>query len=221
MKVLRAFVSVVVSSTAAIIVAAGSTFLILGHQWQLVDAFNMGATHRVPYNSKQYHTSRVHSAPLTYTDGTYSSVTSVRVGTRRPNTRLSMSERSYDEETKPSINFPLVTQNLANQALIGFQIWTGGSGFRVLSQETHFGIGALILGIVGVIPLLALSRTLETSESPLVAGLNLSTNMAVLRLFGPTSQPILAFLVSLLMATSTGIVEETIFRGQCKFALPQ
>jgi len=132
-----------------------------------------------------------------------------------------MSERSYDEETKPSINFPLVTQNLANQALIGFQIWTGGSGFRVLSQETHFGTGALILGIVGVIPLLALSRTLETSESPLVAGLNLSTNMAVLRLFGPTSQPILAFLVSLLMATSTGIVEETIFRGQCKFTLPR
>jgi len=114
-----------------------------------------------------------------------------------------------------TINIPLVVRNLANQALLGSQIWTGGNGFTVLSEQTHFGTVALILGIVGVVPMLALSRVIETSESPFVSGLNLSTNMAVLRLFGPTSQPILAFFVSFLMAASTGIAEETLFRGQC------
>ena len=117
----------------------------------------------------------------------------------------------------PSINIPLVLQNVGNQALIGCQIWTGGAGFTVLSKEAHFGPGAIGFGIAGVIPMLALSRAIETSESPLVSGLNLSTNMAVLRLFGPTPQPISALLISLLIATSTGIVEETVFRGQGKF----
>ena len=113
-----------------------------------------------------------------------------------------MNEGSDGEETESSslfssapINIRLVVRNLANQALIGYGVWTGGTGFTVLSEEARFGPTVLILGIVGVIPMLAISRAIETSESPLVAGLNLSTNMAVLRLFGPTSQPILAFLV--------------------------
>ena len=87
----------------------------------------------------------------------------------------------------------------------------------VLSDQSLFGPVALILGIAGVIPMLALSRSIETSESPLVSGLNLSTNMAVLRLFGPTSQPIPAFVVSLFLSVTTGVVEETVFRGQGEF----
>ncbi|VEU43314.1 unnamed protein product [Pseudo-nitzschia multistriata] len=123
---------------------------------------------------------------------------------------------SFDEGST-SINYQLVLQNVANQALIGYQIWTGGTGFRLLSDQAHFGPGAIIFGVAGLIPLLQLSRAIETSESPFVSGLNLSTNMAVLRIFGPRKKPIMAFLVSLLLATSTGIVEETVFRGQ---ALP-
>ena len=224
MKVSSGFISVVVSSSAAIIVAAGSTFLILGYQWQIVNAFNMDTVRRVPSKSKPCHSPQVRSASLIDAGHIKASVASVRFATTRHNTLLFMSEQSDDEKTKSispttTVNFPLVTQNLANQALVGFQIWTGGRGFTVLSEETHIGIGALILGIVGVIPMLALSRAIETSESPIVLGLNLSTNMAVLRLFGSTSQPVVAFLVSLLMATSTGIVEETVFRGQCKFFL--
>ena len=125
-------------------------------------------------------------------------------------------EQSSSTNSSTSINFQLVLRNLANQALIGSQIWTGGDGLKLLSQEAHFGPSAILFGIAGLIPMLQLSRAIETSESPLVAGLNLSTNMAVLRLFGPTKKPISAFLVSLLLATSTGIVEETVFRGQGK-----
>ncbi len=203
----------------AVLLTAGSVFLILGHEWQSVDAFKMGTILRVPYKLEQRDCFRVPSLSTGSSDHVEHLVTPARLGSRRPNTMLRMNSQSEETtslSSPPSINFPLVTQNLANQALIGFQIWTGGSGFRVLSEESHFGVGAVLLGIVGAIPMLALSRAIETSESPLVSGLNLSTNMAVLRLFGPTSKPILAFLVSLLMATSTGIVEETVFRGQCK-----
>jgi len=118
---------------------------------------------------------------------------------------------------KATVNIPLVLQNLANQALIRCTIWSGGLGYNILSEEAHLGPNAIVFGIIGVIPMLALSRKIETSESVFVAGLNLSTNMAVLRLFGATPQPLLALLISLFVALSTGIVEETIFRGQ---ALP-
>lgn len=130
---------------------------------------------------------------------------------RRPISPLHM---SADEEVAPSINAPTILQNIASQALIGSTIWTGGAGYKVLSEQAHFDMIALSLGIIGVIPLITLSRFIETSESPLAAGLNLSTNMAVLRMFGSTPQPVSAFLVSLLMSSLTGIVEETTFRGQ-------
>lgn len=195
----RGFVAVCISSVSA---------AILGQHSQIVDAFKTNhVVQRVPWENEQCSDIKVHFL-----------TSRMRTGMGRPDALLSMSQGTDEEPTAlnsfPSINIPLITRNLANQALIGYPIWTGGSGFAVLSEETHFGAGALILGILGVIPMLALSRAIETSESPLVSGLNLSTNMAVLRLFGPTSQPILAFFASLLMAASTGIVEETIFRGQ-------
>ncbi len=204
-------------SIATIIGSASAA--ILGYQCQIVDAFKTNVIHRVPCEAKQYNDRRVHLSSPLYTDRTESSIVLTRVGTTRPNTLLFMSNGSDDIPTNssPAINIPLITRNLANQALLGSTIWTGGNGLTVLTEEARFGAGALVLGVLGVIPLLALSRAIETSESPLVSGLNLSTNMAVLRLFGPTSQPILAFFASLLMAASTGLVEETLFRGQCKF----
>lgn len=113
-----------------------------------------------------------------------------------------------------TVNIQLVLRNLANQLLLGSSIWTGGTGSIILAQEAHLGLAAVVFGIAGVVPMLALSRTIEVSESPYVAGLNLSTNMAVLRLFGPKPQPIKAFIITLIMSVSIGIVEETIFRGQ-------
>jgi membrane protease YdiL (CAAX protease family) len=68
--------------------------------------------------------------------------------------------------------------------------------------------------VAGLIPLLLLSRQIEKSDSYIVSGLNLSTNMAVLRLFGAKPQPILAGIASIAMAGLTGVVEETTFRGQ-------
>jgi membrane protease YdiL (CAAX protease family) len=119
-----------------------------------------------------------------------------------------------ENNDKFPINLGLIGQNIANQALIGSTIWTGGPGYQILTQGAHFGPFGVLLGIAGVVPLLALSRQIETSESYLVSGLNLSTNMAVLRLFGPTPQPVLALLVSALLAGLTGVVEEVTFRGQ-------
>lgn len=116
-------------------------------------------------------------------------------------------------DTQP-INFGLIGQNVANQALIGATIWTGGPGYQVLTDTANFGALGVLLGIIGVLPMLALSRQIENSESYLVSGLNLSTNMAVLRLFGPTPKPVLVLLLSALLAGLTGVVEEVTFRGQ-------
>lgn len=126
----------------------------------------------------------------------------------------STSKQPNIKESTPAVNFGLVGQNLANQALIGATIWTGGPGYQVLVDKADFGPLAIILGIVGVVPMLALSQAIEKSESYLVSGLNLSTNMAVLRLFGPTKKPVTAFALSALLASLTGVVEEVTFRGQ-------
>ncbi len=117
-------------------------------------------------------------------------------------------------EDNPSINLRLVGQNMANQALIGATIWTGGPGYQIWTNQADFGLIAIVLGIAGVVPMLASSQVIERSESYLVSGLNLSTNMAVLRLFGPTKKPVTAFALSVLLATLTAVVEEVTFRGQ-------
>jgi membrane protease YdiL (CAAX protease family) len=131
-------------------------------------------------------------------------------------TRLQM-QSSGDispEGQNAGINWKLVLQSAANQALIGSNIWTGGGGYEILTQKAQFGIFGVLLGVAGCVPLLALSRRIETSESYLVSGLNLSTNIAVLRLFGDTPKPISALLVSAFLSVLTGVVEETTFRGQ-------
>jgi membrane protease YdiL (CAAX protease family) len=119
------------------------------------------------------------------------------------------------------VNFSLVRQTLLNQALIGFTIWTGGYGAQVLVENAQFDTNALAFGIAGVVPLIIFSRFIERSEAPAVADLNLSTNMLVLRLFGDKPQPVVAFVVSALLAAVTGLVEETTFRGQVLPALAE
>jgi hypothetical protein len=233
MKAYKASKSAAICLSAAAIVAAGYP-LILGYHRQAVCALKVDAfaVHRVPYKYQQCQHRRVKLGSSTYVDqngySRRSGMTRMSDRKARACTLLCMSTGRGGDEAEsstlistPKINVPLVAQNLGNQALLGSQIWTGGTGFVVLSEQSNFGIVALILGTLGVIPMLALSRAIETSESPFVSGLNLSTNMAVLRLFGPTSQPITAFFVSFVMAATTGIVEETLFRAQSKFFLPK
>jgi membrane protease YdiL (CAAX protease family) len=126
---------------------------------------------------------------------------------------LALSATNLDQEEPVSPNLGLVVQNLANQAIIGSTIWTGGYQYQVLVDKANFDPFGIALGFVGLAPLLALSRQIETSESYLLSGLNLSTNMAVLRLFGPKKQPVVALILSGLMAGLTGVVEEVTFRG--------
>jgi membrane protease YdiL (CAAX protease family) len=128
-------------------------------------------------------------------------------------TRLNMATSGEQEKKGPPFNFGLVGQSVGNQALLGATIWTGGAQYQVLTQNANFATG-LLLGVVGVLPLLFFSQKVENSESPLVSGLNLSTNMSVLRLFGPTPQPVVALLVSALLGGITGLAEEVTFRGQ-------
>jgi len=115
-----------------------------------------------------------------------------------------------------SINRGLVRQLVLNQALVGFSIWNGGLGAQVLARDARFDAGpeVLLLGVAGFLPLFLLSRAVETSESGLVAGLNLSTNMFTMRLFGAEKKPFKALIVSAALAGITGLVEETIFRGE-------
>jgi len=114
-----------------------------------------------------------------------------------------------------TINTSLIRQQVFNQALIGYTIWTGGQGAQVLSLNANFFYStSVLLGIVGFLPLFLLSQAIETSESQLVANLNLSTNMTVLRMFGAVKQPIVALVISALLSGLTGLVEETIFRGE-------
>jgi membrane protease YdiL (CAAX protease family) len=138
-----------------------------------------------------------------------SSATSERV----IETRLNMATSDEQEKKGPALNVGLISQSVGNQALLGSTIWMGGAGYQVLTQNANFETG-LLLGVAGVLPLLFLSQQVENSESPLVAGLNLSTNMAVLRLFGASPQPVLALLVSALLGGITGLAEEVLFRGQ-------
>ena len=221
MKTFKCSTHACMSSFVVAIYAAGST-LTSGWRWQIVDAFMVNPTsfHHVLYNYEycQYQRDRLRTrfSNIQVDFSRNLDVTPIRGGFESSRKVLRMNSGDGDDKTS-SPGTSLVVQNLANQALLGYPIWSGGDGFTVLSQQAHFEAGALILGIVGVIPMLALSRAIETSESPFVSGLNLSTNMAVLRLFGPTTRPISAFLISLLMATATGIVEETLFRGQSKY----
>jgi membrane protease YdiL (CAAX protease family) len=117
------------------------------------------------------------------------------------------------------INVRVIGQAALNQILLGFTIWTGGPQYQTLMEHSHISLFAIGGGLLGGLPLIAVSRQVEQSELYLVSGLNLSTNMAVLRLLGSTPQPILALLLSLAISSLTGLVEETTFRGQILPAL--
>ena len=212
MKLLRSFIDAVSSPIVVV------CLIFLGHHQSLVsrvDAFGVVPNSIRSVPSKDQHALNI--VPVPVTDPNRNSIRTTRADRSSLSLQIGGDGEGGGEDSaslSPSINIQLVLQNVASQALLGYTIWNGGVGRTVLTEEAHFGLGAIVYGIAGVIPMLALSRAIETSESRYVSTLNLSTNMAVLRLFGPTPQPILALLISLFLASSTGLVEETIFRGQ-------
>lgn len=138
---------------------------------------------------------------------------------------LATSSSSSDEATVAGseINWNVLGQSALNQALLGATIWTGGPQYQTL--VSHLDVTAsssscstlgltVLLGVAGFIPLVVVSRAIETSDSYWVSGLNLSTNQAVLRFFGSTTKPIRALLISVALSSLTAVAEETTFRGQ-------
>ena len=117
------------------------------------------------------------------------------------------------EPTGPVVNKAMVRSIIINQIVVGYSIWlTNGDGRQLLSA-TQFDPTSLVVGAAGGLAVIAVGRFIEKSPNPLFAELNLSTNMLVLRLFGPKPQPILAGVVSLGVATLVALTEETVFRG--------
>ena len=117
------------------------------------------------------------------------------------------------EPTGPVVNSAMVRSIIINQIVVGYSIWlTNGDG-RALLSATQFDPTSLVVGAAGGLAVIAVGRFIEKSPNPLFAELNLSTNMLVLRLFGPRPQPIVAGAVSLGIATLVALTEETVFRG--------
>ena len=117
------------------------------------------------------------------------------------------------EPTGPVVNKAMVRSIIINQIVVGYSIWlTNGDGRQLLSA-TNFDPTSLVVGAAGGLAVIAVGRFIEKSPNPLFAELNLSTNMLVLRLFGPRPQPIVAGVVSLVIATLVALTEETVFRG--------
>ena len=107
------------------------------------------------------------------------------------------------EPTGPVVNSAMVRSIIINQIVVGYSIWlTNGDG-RALLSATQFDPTSLVIGAAGGLAVIAVGRFIEKSPNPLFAELNLSTNMLVLRLFGPRPQPIVAGAVSLGIAIST------------------
>ena len=117
------------------------------------------------------------------------------------------------EPTGPVVNKAMIRSIIINQIVVGYSIWlTNGDG-RALLSATQFDPTSLVVGAAGGLAVIAVGRFIEKSPNPLFAELNLSTNMLVLRLFGPRPQPIVAGVVSLAIATLVALTEETVFRG--------
>ena len=105
-------------------------------------------------------------------------------------------------------------QLIFNQVAVGYTIWGGGFGAKILAEQVHLDRPeAWLFGTIGALPILALGRSIEKSESPFFTTLNLSTNDIVERLFGSLKQPAFALGVSALLALLTGVCEEIVFRG--------
>ena len=117
------------------------------------------------------------------------------------------------EPTGPVVNKAMIRSIIINQIVVGYSIWlTNGDG-RALLSATQFDPTSLVVGAAGGLAVIAVGRFIEKSPNPLFAELNPSTNMLVLRLFGPRPQPIVAGVVSLAIATLVALTEETVFRG--------
>ena len=118
------------------------------------------------------------------------------------------------ETPAPYLDRGLTRQLIFNQIAVGYTIWSGGFGAEILAKNVHLdNPTAWVFGTIGALPILALGRAIEKSESPLFTTLNLSTNDIVERLFGPLKQPAFALGVSVLLALLTGVCEEIVFRG--------
>uniref|UniRef100_A0A7S0P2U6 EF-hand domain-containing protein n=1 Tax=Calcidiscus leptoporus TaxID=127549 RepID=A0A7S0P2U6_9EUKA len=114
----------------------------------------------------------------------------------------------------PYLDRGLARQLVFNQLAVGYTIWTGGVGAEILEKQVHLDSPApWLVGTLAALPVLALGRAVETSDSPLFTTLNLSTDAIVERLLGEVKQPVFALLVSVLLALLTGVCEEIIFRG--------
>lgn len=127
---------------------------------------------------------------------------------------MSSSSAKNTDSMTPYLDTRLSGQLVFNQLAVGFSIWTGGIGAQILAEQVHLDRPSVwLVGVLGAVPLLALGRAIEKSDSSLFVDLNLSTNTLVTRLFGPKPQPLVALLVSLTLCGLTGVVEEVVFRG--------
>ena len=134
---------------------------------------------------------------------------------RMPSCRRSCVAMDVDTpQPAPYLDRGLTRQLIFNQVAVGYTIWSGGFGAQVLATQVHLDRPlAWVLGTLGALPVLAVGRAIEKSESPLFTTLNLSTNDIVERLFGSRKQPAFALIVSILLALLTGVCEEIVFRG--------
>jgi len=117
----------------------------------------------------------------------------------------------------PFLNKRLFAQLIVSQLTIfGFAYFqTGGATLATLLQNSHFDSPtAIALGVAAALPLIGLNRVVEESDAEELASINLSTDLLAYSLFGKNTQPAFALFVSAVMCTITGVVEETVFRGQ-------
>uniref|UniRef100_A0A7S4B6P6 EF-hand domain-containing protein n=1 Tax=Chrysotila carterae TaxID=13221 RepID=A0A7S4B6P6_CHRCT len=117
----------------------------------------------------------------------------------------------------PFLNKRLFAQLVLSQLTIGgfANIQSNGATWATLVQNSHFGSpAALALGVAAALPLIGLGRVIEESDSEDLASINLSTDLIAYSLFGKNTQPAFALAASAFMCTLTGVVEETVFRGQ-------
>ena len=149
--------------------------------------------------------------PAAHSFSTTSSI-STSFSTPPPRARLQPLQAAV-EPTGPFLNKNMLRSIVINQLVVGYSIWILNGDGRQLLAATQFDPVSLGIGVVGGAAVVAVGRFIEKSPNPLFAELNLSTNMLVLRLFGPRPQPIVAGVVSLGIATLVALTEETVFRG--------
>ena len=130
-----------------------------------------------------------------------------------PRARLQPLQAAVEPTGRPFLNKNMLRSIVINQLVVGYSIWILNGDGRQLLAATQFDPVSLGIGVVGGAAVVAVGRFIEKSPNPLFAELNLSTNMLVLRLFGPRPQPIVAGVVSLAIATLVALTEETVFRG--------